>query len=424
MKKNELKALCLGTNSNHVMLFLEMIKAINNQIHITPTFILPFHDDKLRASLEADNIKYHNIYYSDFENKILTIKLPFVRLVVQEMIHYIKYASVRKKLGGDIFDIFFYNGITLTIGKYLLKFIKKSGAISFLTTYGIGLRNPIYLQRLKNPEWRTYRHNIFFDWILHIERTIHIFSLKSLGLIPWRNYSKLNAGNDYILVKTNWDKKMYSENGIPEDKIVVVGSIWSYKITKMVERIGLRSSTGEIKRMVLVILQPFYGLERKLGAEEINYFKNIQKLLDSLVHNKNKKFNVVVKFHPRDDLDLYKDLKLRFGGKVEWVEHNERDTHELIYYSDLMIVQSSTVILDALFMKKRLLFYKLANMQDPFFDYPDLFDSFYTYDVNKSIDDNLIYAERMHVIEEEYNKREEPIYFENEFADFIMKITR
>ncbi|MFC2121407.1 hypothetical protein ACFLTI_07430 [Bacteroidota bacterium] len=410
----------MGSNSGHVTLYLDMIEAVKTRVDIEPIFILPFRDKSINNILNAGNIKYFEIKYSNYENKLLMLKLPFFRLIIKEIIYFTKYRKICKQLNYEKVKYCFYNGPTLSIGKYFLRSFRKSNIMSFRTIYGIGLRNPIYLQQLTENLWHTERYNTILNLFISIEKYIYILLLKITNLLPHNNYSKFNDGVCKILVKTNYDKYLFYKNGIPEKKLIVVGSIWSYKVRKIINSMEINISANHKKKSVLIILQPVYHIERLSTGTQVTYFKNLKKLLESLVYNSSNKYKIIAKFHPRDEINKYEAIIKYFSNKIRWIKHNDQETLELIYSSELIIGQSSTVLLDAELMKKQYLFYKFSEIENAFFDYTELFIKLPLYQLNASIEENIRLAKSVEPIRDELEKRLEPIDFEKEFGNFLL----
>jgi len=413
-----IKALCFCYFDNIVLIYLDMIKAISNWIEVKPTFLLGFQDEIIEKMLSEQGYRFYRFDWKTISENFRKIPIPFLRIFLMELSFYKIYKKILKQMKTFDFDILFFNDNTNSVGKYFLRLAKKKKIKSFFYVFGLGARSSY---RFKHGNRKS--RSLVIQSVLDIEKKLHIKVLQWMGILPNEPISTFNLGWDFLLVRTNDDKNLMLQHGIPEKRIRVVGSIWDYKLNCFIKEIERKKTfTNQSKKMILITLQPVYKLElsEKGDKEKISFFKNLDILLNSLVKNSGERYHIVAKFHPRDDLDLYKDILKKYQGKVRWVRHKEEDTLRLILQSDLVITQCSTTILDAISAHRKVLFYKFSDLKNPFVDYPKLFKNFYVYDPNKSIDENIKLAEKMEINIEEYCRRLEKINFEKEFARFIL----
>lgn len=423
-KTREIVILSIAPNSNITTIHLDMFNAVSDKINLKQVFLLAYEDRKMEIILSDQNLLTLSFgqELKETERLIRRFNIPFLRMLLAEIAYYKIFNKVLSNLGLNRIDLIFINDKSNTVSKYFVRYAKrKYKTKSFIYVYGIGLRNPLYKKKLLKEDWRSGRHNVLIDIFRYIEQKMHLKICQLFGLLEKKQFSRFNQYWDYLLVKTNIDREMWLTSDFPEHKIRVVGSVWDYKIDLIKKRLlGSRVDSNDRIREVLILLQPIYELEEKKNKDQITFFENLDKLLESLTTETQKSWKINVKFHPRDEINRFIPLMEKYGNNVNWIKHLETDTLELVLNSDLIIVQSSTVILDAVNMERKLLFYKFSEIEHPFFDFPDLFEPFLEYDLKKNLDDNIVRAKLMKVKNEEIESRVEEIDLKEKFAEFLI----
>ena len=418
--KIEVKSLCICVFDNIALVYLDMMDAISARVNIVPTFLLAFQDEEIERILEERGYEYFTYNWRRVNEKTKWLVIPLLRHLVRELFYYRIYKNLLSKLGTFDYDVLWTSDGTRTVGKYMLRRAKKNRTPSFLYDYGIATRNPTFLKMAK----RTREHGILISFFIYLERKVYTWLLQLVGLLPRIPLSHLNMGWDYLLVRAEIDKGLVIQNyGIPENQVKVIGSIWSHKMDKLKnERFDRPPFLGRDDRIILVILSDSYKMVRYTrGVKVDEYFGNLEKLLSSLSRYSGNKDRIVAKFHPKDDLRLYDDLRKEYGDRITWVEHKEYDTLKLIFFADLVISQASTTILDALYMKKKIIFYPFQNGPCTA-SYGNLFKNEILYDPSKTIGENISAANRQEIDSDEYRKHLEDIDFEKEFSKFMINL--
>ena len=161
--------------------------------------------------------------------------------------------------------------------------------------------------------------------------------------------------SDYMAVEGLALKERLERYGIPAEKLIVTGRPVYDEIietknridTSLFERFGL----DKTKKIVLLATNP-YGED------------NARKLVSAVVNSINKfdELQLIIKPHPRESVDFYQgvldELNFKNGKAIGF------DTFELIKISELVMVVTSTVGLEAMLCNKPVISINLFNLPE------------------------------------------------------------
>ena len=155
-----------------------------------------------------------------------------------------------------------------------------------------------------------------------------------------------------IIVQNNEIKKLYTENNFSKEKVINIGHPHEDYYLELCK------NTDNIKPDIDVLLfsQPFY----LRGFDE--WVHEIGDLVDDCYNNGLK---LVIKLHPRDDIEKYSLFKNKC--KLDSSGGSSHGVVNLIQRSRLIVIKHSTVIIQALLCKKPIAFINYRNVL-PFLD--------------------------------------------------------
>ena len=367
-------------------------------------FILLFKDKKIERFLKKRKIKFHVADYKLFNSRVKY--LPFLRVFLKEVYYFFVYIRISFKIN-EKQDFLFINDNSSTVGKYFLRDFNKKGKPSFIYEYGLSLFENIFNDMIAVRRDRGLIKN-FLD--KYEEKIIYnllyktVFHLKSPGYIP------LDNGIHYLLVLNEISKKNALSKNYSFKDIVNVGNVQYEKYKDAVIKNG---------NYVLLILSNGYEVAESYGYHKNDYFTNLKKLLLYLRENQK---NVILKHHPNDRLHLYKDLNKEFSS-FTWVNHNEKSNKNLIINADLVICPMSTLAMEAIFIKKPLLFFNYYNeSNESFHFYNKIFKELPVIDININYSSNLNYISSDNINDEGYANFIKSKSFKNNFINFLSRL--
>ena len=131
--------------------------------------------------------------------------------------------------------------------------------------------------------------------------------------------------------------------------------------------------------------------------------KNIISYLDYL-NTLNENFNVIVRPHPKLEITKkeFYDLIINSGLKIDL--ESDRKIKDLLLISDLVIADFGNIILESIYLEKKVMIYKWQEEED----FKILFEKYNGLD--NQVRDNL----KFKILEEKYQKKDE--------SEFITKI--
>jgi len=161
--------------------------------------------------------------------------------------------------------------------------------------------------------------------------------------------------SDYMAVEGSALKKRLENYGVPSEKLIVTGRPVYDEIIKTKDKIDVslfkKFGLDKTKKIVLLATNP-YGED------------NARKLVSAVVNaiNKFDELQLIIKPHPRESVDFYQrlldELNFKNGKAIDY------DTFELIKISELVIVVTSTVGLEAMLCNKPVISINLFNLPE------------------------------------------------------------
>jgi UDP-N-acetylglucosamine 2-epimerase len=166
------------------------------------------------------------------------------------------------------------------------------------------------------------------------QRNIPVFEIQH-GLY---NQPKLmfNLISDKICVWGEYTKKILLEAGISPEDIEITGSPYYDNLAN----INIQSKSGKPYKTLLFATQPTNIKVNLKIVDKIGTFMN-----------KSEEFKLIIKPHPLENKDIYQDFSKKFPNKVFIKDIND-DITKLLINSDILLLESSTVGLEAALLEK------------------------------------------------------------------------
>lgn len=264
------------------------------------------------------------------------INLFELKNYIKEYLFY-KFTFKKAKSSQDLFDKFIYQQVEFNL--------------PIVAHYSNNFQKII---NLYNPKiFITSTYSSIFGRTMALKAKKN--SLKSVyyqhGIIPGYNFL-YDFLNDKTLVWSKYEKKHINKNNKHID-VKIVGPLLN----------AAEINVSKLKKRAKKYYHITFFLNRTDGASssfEENVM-NINKILYNLRHIK-KKFKFFIKPHPADDqlkIDKYKKI-FNFLNFIS----NKKNSYSIILQSDLVILQSSSVIFEAILNSKPILVINLSNNED------------------------------------------------------------
>ncbi len=399
MKKSKKNILVISLFSNVFNVQWSCLSEVHDRYNFE--FLLLFKDRKIENFLNEKNIKFYIVDYKKFD---LYVKyFPFIRIVLKEIYYFLSYKSLRKKIGIKQ-NFLFINDNSLTIGKYFLKEFQENGKASFMYDYGLSLFNVKFVENITKRADKGFLKN----FINKIEQKIKYylidkpyFKLKSPGYHPH------DFGISHLLVINDISRQNALKIYNSFNDIVNVGNVQTLKY---------ENQKVENHNYVLIILSNGYEVAEHYGLDKNSYFYNLRKVLSYL---KKEKIDVVLKHHPNDKMKKYNFLKKEFSN-YEWIKHNEKSNLDLISKAKIIISPMSTLAMEALFIKKPLLFFNYFNEKKETFEFfNEIFLDLPLLDLTKTFNVNQLKTQSSNISSEGYDRYINTVSFKKNFINFL-----
>ncbi len=179
---------------------------------------------------------------------------------------------------------------------------------------------------------------------------------------------KTNKAHRYlpskIFVMDNYARKEMIEDGIDADMVVVTGQPYFELMSNQVQQISkhkiekLRNSLVEdfsdfVITFVSEDIENSYGSDNYLGYTEKTIFNSFIRSLENIVSRINKKIIVVIKLHPKENLNSYDDFIFGFKNKqIKILVEHEVNSWDLVMCSDLVCGMVSMFLLETMILGK------------------------------------------------------------------------
>jgi len=195
-------------------------------------------------------------------------------------------------------------------------------------------------------------HDTSIKTYLRLIRDRFIFDYKPHHTLPGWYCNKIIVQNSEI-------KKLYIENNFSKDRVVNIGHPFEDYYLELCK------NTNNIATDIDVLLfsQPFY----KRGFED--YIHEVGDLVDDCYNNGLK---LVIKLHPRDDIEKYSPFKNKCT--IDSSDGSSPVIVNLIQRSRLIVIKHSTVMIQSILCKKPMAFINYRNVL-PFLEEIDFLNS-------------------------------------------------
>lgn len=195
-------------------------------------------------------------------------------------------------------------------------------------------------------KWKNY-----FFWRILSRMASNPILAKFTLLMGWRTIA-LDWGLSQprkIAVMGEHYKYLLIGRGVSNERIVVTGYVLIDELYEYLSSSGdKRSKLAEKmdfdpkKKIITLISQPYV---------EDHYCTTVQfmKIVTKIISSINENFHLIIKLHPREKIEKYRQLLIKFGySNVSLVESDNVSLPELILSSDVVLTFSSTAGLFAL----------------------------------------------------------------------------
>ena len=369
--------------------------------HYNFEFVLLFKDAKVENFLNEKKIKFYSVDQKKFDRYLRYF--PFIRIVLKEIFYFLSYQSLRKKIVTK-HNFLFTSDNSASIGKYFLREFQKNNKVSFLYEYGIGLFNLKFVENISKRSEKGLIKKIIYE----IEKNIKYYLVdKPRFKIKSPGYHPHDFGVSFLLVINNISRKnaLIAYNSFKD--VVNVGNVQYLKY----ENQKIQNDS-----YVLIILSNGYEIADKVGLRKNDYFNNLRKVLGYFKQEQKK---VVLKHHPNDKIKMYSSLKKEFSS-FDWIKHNDKTNLQLIQNSELIISPMSTLAMEAIYIKKPILFFNYFNEQkELFYFYNEVFIDFPLLDLTEKFKTNLQKTKSSNLNTEGYDNYISSVPFKENFIKFL-----
>lgn len=309
------KILFFPLNTNHVYIFNNIVQYLSSE------YLFISHD------YISDSPAYHT---SQLMEKL---KLPFIHFSER----------VLRKPDDNFFNKFRLFFKLQKVIKFLLAEINPNLVVLCIDNDPIAqifvkmakrqsIKTILIQEALVRPFEYMDRPTYFSDYTYKILRFFGIF----LNYIQYGT-----AGCDKILVAGERAKSIYIKRGIPEEKCVIVGQPKFDTTVKKIQEVDVTPNRTGLY---------LYAASTKI-IKKSEYVSFLKKLMNSIEQNG---LMLIIKLHPRTAEDteyIKRQLTINNFPSCRVIKEGD-DTFELLKKADVLITISSTVILEALMLKK------------------------------------------------------------------------
>lgn len=183
-----------------------------------------------------------------------------------------------------------------------------------------------------------------------------------------------------ILVMDDYAKKEAIKNGLESLRILVTGQpyfetilkekkkISQETILKIKEKLGINESDFIITFASEPLSKDYNNAENYWGYSELTIFKEILESLKIISFKYNKNVCIIIKLHPREDIDNYKDMIPSFKEeKINIIIDKNSYSWDLILASDLICGMSSMFLIESVVLGKPTISVQIGlNRVNPF----------------------------------------------------------
>jgi hypothetical protein len=184
-----------------------------------------------------------------------------------------------------------------------------------------------------------------------------------------------------ILIMDDLAKKEAIEEGLPAERIIVSGQPYFEYLKnkkfdqKVLQKIKTKNNIKSGEYIIVYASEPIrktYGesstTDHFWGYDEISVFKCLYKAMLIASEKFNKKIKLIIKPHPKEDLDHYNELIFSLKkGSITIKLDKESDSQYLIKLADLVCGMSSMFLLESYLLGKATISVQIGlNKKNPF----------------------------------------------------------
>lgn len=351
-------------------------------IFIVPHYINSLnYYDKLYDYLLEENIETIYLFGENIEMvkycvtrgrkyEILTIKItPNLKKLIKPIFYYFLMKKVKKlfkkydpKLIIQVNDASQYNDIIVRAARqYKIRTLVLQWALTSPEEFYFKERKK---KQILFYQKRTDFQNLIigfgneflnkFHYLLEIALNVHSNHKQSFG----------QGVSDFIGVFNDYTKKILIKQGVDQKKIKLLGSL-NYDDAlnvkgKSINEIKKDLNINDADVNILFFSQPFYIKDINVLTldEQLKYIEDLIKNIDDFYSNINKTYNLLIKLHPIEDIKNYK----KFVSKKNITITKDLDNNDLIKLCDLCISQHSTILQNAIILKKPIISLNILNL--------------------------------------------------------------
>lgn len=165
-----------------------------------------------------------------------------------------------------------------------------------------------------------------------------------------------------ILVSDDLARKGLIADGITDDRIIITGNPYFEYMIERAKEIGkdkirtIRGRMGidESDQVITFVSEPISKMYSRdtLGYDEKTIVRSILRELLPIVDEKTKGFVFVIRLHPKDVFDHYRDIIAEFSGKIRIVTDTSNSSQETILASDVVCGMYSMLLMEAVLLGK------------------------------------------------------------------------
>lgn len=208
-----------------------------------------------------------------------------------------------------------------------------------------------YLYTIRHGWYILVRYMFFFATLNSIEKRLST-TIKKFLIDLWKNATKLELRGQYgcsmIATTGNYEKEIFINYGVPNDKIIPIGNPKFDRIINSSydsEKIFNQYKIPKNKKIILLTTQAMveHGLwtekQREIFAKSIiNAFRELSDV------------QLLIKYHPWEPIDIYKKIMTNAPDNVILCENT--NLYELINACEILITLLSTTALEAMIFNK------------------------------------------------------------------------
>lgn len=209
---------------------------------------------------------------------------------------------------------------------------------------------------------------------------IRFSKYKTSEIREYNNDKKHHYLPSKILLMDDHAKNEAVKNGLEPSRIIVTGQPYfetiikkkektsSETIKKIREKMGIDETSFVITFASEPVSIDYNNSENYWGFNERTIIKETLESIKMVSSGYRKKIYFIIRPHPREDIDSYKDLILLFKNeKIDFIVDRNSDSWDLILTSDLILGMSSMFLIESVILGKSVISVQIGlNRENPF----------------------------------------------------------